>query len=165
MGIWLGYATRPKLSLFYDAANYLEWDGSMLLIKAGNFELDAEGKIIAKGTVSSSDYVSGLAGWQIDDKGDAEFNNVWVRGVIHSSVFQYNEIQATAGTLGVYKNAGRTAASFTTPATQGSVSIIILADSDNVARFAVDDYVYIRTWNGIKRHKPVGDRHPSQPNQ
>lgn len=37
------------------------------------------------GVVKSSNYSAGTAGWQIEGDGDAEFNNVTVRGTIHAS--------------------------------------------------------------------------------
>lgn len=44
-------------------------------------------------------FVSGLTGWQIAPEGTAEFNNVWVRGELHSSIFVMDEFHATGGTL------------------------------------------------------------------
>jgi hypothetical protein len=44
-------------------------------------------------------FVSGLTGWQISYLGNAEFNNVWVRGELHATVFVKDEVHATGGTL------------------------------------------------------------------
>jgi hypothetical protein len=44
-------------------------------------------------------FVSGLTGWQITSTGTAEFNNVWVRGELHATVFVKDEIHATGGTM------------------------------------------------------------------
>lgn len=44
-------------------------------------------------------FVSGLTGWQISHTGTAEFNNVWVRGELHATVFVKDEVHATGGTM------------------------------------------------------------------
>lgn len=44
-------------------------------------------------------FVSGLTGWQITPTGTAEFNNVWVRGELHASIFVMDEFHASGGTL------------------------------------------------------------------
>ena len=46
-------------------------------------------------------FVSGLTGWQITATGDAEFNNAFIRGELHASVFVADEMHATGGTLAV----------------------------------------------------------------
>ena len=46
-------------------------------------------------------FVSGQTGWQISYKGDAEFNNLFVRGELHATVFVADEMHATGGTLAV----------------------------------------------------------------
>lgn len=50
------------------------------------------------GSVQSSTFTSGIAGWSINVNGDAEFGNVVVRGELRSSVFVANLIEARAGT-------------------------------------------------------------------
>ena len=49
----------------------------------------------------SPGFVSGLRGWQIAANGDAEFNNVRVRGELHAATFVADEMHATGGTLEV----------------------------------------------------------------
>lgn len=44
-------------------------------------------------------FVSGLTGWQITPTGTAEFNNVFVRGELHATVFVKDEVHAVGGTL------------------------------------------------------------------
>ena len=56
------------------------------------------------GNFYSSNYVPDGAGFKIAYNGDAEFNNVNVRGEIRASVLKYDEISAIAGTLGVFKS-------------------------------------------------------------
>ena len=46
-------------------------------------------------------FVSGRTGWQIASTGDAEFNNVSVRGELHAVTFVADEMHATGGTLAV----------------------------------------------------------------
>ena len=57
-GIWLGKDTSWKASFYNDANSYLLWDGSKLLIKAANFQLDADGNIIVIGGT--------IGGWSLD---------------------------------------------------------------------------------------------------
>lgn len=48
--------------------------------------------------IQSSNYVSGSAGWHIDGDGNAEFNNVTVRGTITGSVITGSEFKTNPGT-------------------------------------------------------------------
>ncbi|MDV0506558.1 DUF1983 domain-containing protein [Escherichia coli] len=60
-------------------------DGTISNAKIGNF-------------IQSNNYVAGSAGWKLDKAGDAEFNNVTVRGVVYASGGRFTgEIQATSG--------------------------------------------------------------------
>lgn len=47
VGAWFGVDTTAKMSLYADANNYLQWDGSKLLVKAANFTLDSSGNVTA----------------------------------------------------------------------------------------------------------------------
>ena len=51
------------------------------------------------GKISSGNYSPNLTGWEIDNSGNAEFNNVNVRGALKSTVFTYEEINAVGGSL------------------------------------------------------------------
>jgi len=53
-----------------DSDNYIEWDGAALLIQ---------------GTARSANYVQGSSGWRITVDGNAEFNNVTIRGTIYAN--------------------------------------------------------------------------------
>ena len=44
------------------------------------FRIDSDGDITMRGNVESYNYVSGTSGWSIKSNGDAEFNDVTVRG-------------------------------------------------------------------------------------
>lgn len=47
VGAFLGYSSAAKMSLYSDASNYLQWDGSKLVWKAANSALDASGNFTA----------------------------------------------------------------------------------------------------------------------
>jgi hypothetical protein len=49
--------------------------------------------------IMSTNYVSGVAGVLIEANGNAEFNNVLIRGEMRSSVFVVDEIHAEGGTM------------------------------------------------------------------
>lgn len=60
-------------------------DGTISNAKIGNF-------------IQSNNYVAGSAGWKLNKAGDAEFNNVTVRGVVYAIGGSFTgEIQATSG--------------------------------------------------------------------
>lgn len=97
----------------------------------------------------STSYTSGIRGWNIDDDGNAEFNDLTARGAIKSSVFQVNEIAATAGTQGVFKSAATIYADFTTPASTSSSFTFQAKNSDAGGMlFAVGDIIRFKTWTG-----------------
>lgn len=70
-------------------------DGSALMLLTGTGDLES----------GKQGFVSGLTGWQIAANGDAEFNNVFVRGELHASVFVADEMHATGGTMAVLTTA------------------------------------------------------------
>jgi hypothetical protein len=67
VGVWLGWSTttandaggaatsanKPKLSMYADANNWLQWTGTKLLVKAANFTLDGSGNITASNVTLS----------------------------------------------------------------------------------------------------------------
>ncbi|EPS0103402.1 host specificity protein J [Escherichia coli] len=60
-------------------------DGTIENAKIGNY-------------IQSNNYAAGSAGWKLNKTGDAEFNNVTVRGVVYASGGSFTgEIQATSG--------------------------------------------------------------------
>lgn len=103
----------------------------------------------------STNYQSGLIGgigWNISDTGNAEFNNVDVRGAIHAAVLAYNEVLTTAGTQLVTKSAGKLKSDVTIPAsptyTTTTVNIDIV-DSDGLTHassqlFLVNDILWLK---------------------
>ena len=71
-GAWLGFINNaPKFSLYSNGSNYLQWDGSRLLIQAVNFTLDFDGNITATSATLSgfikaeTGYIGGDDGWVI----------------------------------------------------------------------------------------------------
>lgn len=87
--------------------------------------------------IESSNFVPGMAGFRIKDDGDAEFNNVVVRGEIRAAVLKYNEIHAQAGQLLVTPNAAKLESDLTV-ATSGSF------DVGEAGRFAASDIVRLK---------------------
>lgn len=66
-------------------ANFLELYGLSVLQKDTDrvtLGIDTEGNITMRGTVESYNYVAGKTGWSIKNDGDAEFNDVTVRGSV-----------------------------------------------------------------------------------
>lgn len=59
--------------------------------------------VTAQGDLQSGSpaFVSGLVGWEISALGRAEFNDAFIRGELHASVFTADELHATGGTLAV----------------------------------------------------------------
>ena len=50
---------RAKLELYYDANNYLTWNGTKLLVKAANFTLDSSGNITATSATLTGSLTTG----------------------------------------------------------------------------------------------------------
>lgn len=112
----------------------------------------------ASNSIRSTSYTSGLVGWNISALGNAEFNNVDVRGAIHASIFTYNAINATAGTQGVFKSAAKLRTDVTVPSspTYGTTTVTIEAvDQEGLSHAASQLFVV----NDVLRLKDglVGD--------
>ena len=56
----------------------------------------------------SPNFMSGISGWRLRSNGEAEFQDAWIRGSLHTSVFTVNEMHASGGTL-VVLNASKIA--------------------------------------------------------
>lgn len=92
--------------------------------------------------LQSTTFTSGVSGWTINANGDAELNNVTVRGELRSSVFKVGEISATAGTLGVFYSASSLRANATTAsALSGSFSFDAENSDTGGMLFATNDIV------------------------
>ena len=84
----------------------LDWDGLKLKNRSGEntFFADMDGNLTLRGTLKSYDYHEGESrllstGWKIEAGGYAEFNDLFVRGTISASVFEYEETSAVGGRL------------------------------------------------------------------
>ena len=69
VGIWLGYVGAPKMSLYSNVNNYLQWDGSKLLVKSEHFSLDSLGNITATDAILSGIITATagyIGGWEIE---------------------------------------------------------------------------------------------------
>mgnify|MGYP003301447607 CR=1 FL=1 len=84
----------------------LDWDGLKLKNRSGEntFFADMNGNLTLRGTLKSYDYHEGESrllstGWKIEAGGYAEFNDLFVRGTISASVFEYEETSAVGGRL------------------------------------------------------------------
>ena len=75
-------------------------------------------KISSAGSIESIPFVSGIggSGWKISEDGDVEFNNAVIRGELRTTVLTYQEVQAVAGTMGVFHSAGVLSDDLTLPA-------------------------------------------------
>lgn len=147
VGAWLGYSSGAKLSLYVDANNFFQYNGSVITWKGANASLDASGNFTATGgtiggwtlsttvlqkltanvgiildssstmikvgdtagtyiqidganqKIQSSNYSAGLIGsiWTTST-GNAEFNNVTLRGNLRVTAIQSSTVMATGGT-------------------------------------------------------------------
>lgn len=101
-------ATRPDYRLWAGAADPA----------TAPFRITATGELVAtgatiSGTLQSPNFASGVTGWRLDAQGDAELNNVRVRGILESSVFRYDVLSAMAGSLVVTPTASTLAEPYT----------------------------------------------------
>jgi len=81
-------------------------------------------------SIRSTNFTAGLVGWGINAIGDAEFNNIVVRGELRASVFKIQELAATAGTFGVFYSASTNYADVTTPGAVGGAFSFDAKNSD-----------------------------------
>ena len=99
--------------------------------------------------LQSSSFSSGAYGYRLSNDGNAEFNNVRVRGELSASAFTINEIAASAGTLGVFKSAGVVWANFTTPsAISGAGTLLAKNSAAGASLFETGDRLEIKAWTG-----------------
>ncbi|EQB6531301.1 phage tail tip fiber protein, partial [Yersinia enterocolitica] len=106
-------------------------DGSVTNLKIGQY-------------IMSNDYVMGMLGWKIDKDGNAEFNNVTVRGTVYATAGTFSgRIESNDGYFGgtVFANklmgdiALSTYVSYSTPQMSANTKYKIMAfDSSNFAR-------------------------------
>jgi hypothetical protein len=162
-GLSGGGALTADRTLSVDTTYAFTW-GSLHTFNAGatiaagqNLGFGADVAISRKGAnilqinsgdvLQSNSYASGISGWNIGADGTAEFSNVRVRGELVSTVFKYNEIQATAGTFGVFKSASNLYADCAVPAS-GAFTISAKNADGGGALFATNDVLRMKDWNG-----------------
>lgn len=94
-------------------------------------------------------FASGISGWQLTPDGDAEFNNVKVRGSIKASVFEYGDIQATAGSVIIAKSAAKLHTDWTSPSSlldgSNTNTMQVTNDTSGTPLFATNDLLRIKT--------------------
>ena len=158
-GFWLEYnGGTPRFSLGVSGGAGLTWDGSALAISgaitatsgtitgtlyvgaaANRIVIDGSAKVIR-----SEDFVTKVSGWQTDYLGNAEFNNILARGSISSTVFTYNEVNATAGQRITSPSAGVLYADVTTVASPTTFNVDIAdPESGHYQSFAASDILRI----------------------
>jgi len=69
------------------------------LAKFATDEARVGNMLITTNSIKSNNFVTGISGFQIKDDGSSEFENVVVRGMIKSSVFQKDTISAVGGQI------------------------------------------------------------------
>ena len=80
----------------------LDVDGVITVgLVAPYIEIDGPNK-----RIESSTYAAGISGMQIQANGDAEFNNVRIRGALTSAVFVRDLVEARAGSMMIVKSGG-----------------------------------------------------------
>lgn len=92
------------------------WTLGASTLVGGNVTLDSAGII-------KINYSAGLAGAQIDNNGNAEFNNIIARGSIITAVFQKSLVTAFAGSQVTAKSAAVLAADCTATGTTFPISV------------------------------------------
>ena len=95
-------------------------------------------------------FVSGLTGWEIAPDGTAEFNNVFVRGELHATVFSADEMHAQSGTQ-IIATATRVAAPISVtdnvlPAMNSTFTLVVQASWDTgLCYFANNQILVVKT--------------------
>lgn len=110
--------------------------------------LDSTGTALIRvnqaGDLESAGFQSGIRGWRVDHEGTAEFQNAYVRGELHATVFVKDLIEAHAGTLGIFKSGGKLHADFTTPAVGATAALTITDPPGGGFLFTTGDWVRIK---------------------
>ena len=113
------------------------------------FEDTAENPLIiltATGSLQSGTpaFYPGVSGWEITSAGNAEFNNVWIRGELHAATFVADEMHAAGGTL-VVISATTVALPFTLPALDASGALVVNGtEVTGLCPFSDNDIVRIK---------------------
>jgi hypothetical protein len=103
-----------------------------LFVGASGYRLHLDG---ANKRFESTNFASGTSGFRIEgETGNAEFNNVTVRGVLAATAIQYGYVLATNGSIWVVKAAGRSLNSFSVP--KEGIGTLDIEDPDGMTHAA-----------------------------
>jgi hypothetical protein len=102
--------------------------------------------------IRNTSFTSGLVGWNISDVGDAEMNNLTLRGALRTAILLYNAVLTTAGTQLITPSAGKLKTDVVIPSspTYGTTTVAIdIVDQDGLSHaasqlFAVNDILYMK---------------------
>jgi hypothetical protein len=97
------------------------------------------GQLTLTGNLQSSNFATGVSGWQISSSGNSEFQNTTIRGELRSATFVKGMIEAHAGTMEIGVSAGVLDA----PYTVGS-SLKLRNPPDSSWLFATGDLLHIK---------------------
>lgn len=152
----LGVGTSPTQPLEVAGNAFINAATANLYMKdtSTGLQVSATGVITPQSgnTFRNTAYTSGLVGWYISDPGNAEFNNVDIRGALHASVIVYGQVTATAGTILTSKSAAKLKTDVTIPSspTYGTTTVNVDAvDADGLSHassqlFVVNDILYLK---------------------
>ena len=124
-----GTAASDEIVHLSDAKYQIaSWSLSPTQITSENLILDSAG------TIQTSDFSSGVKGWRITsaNNGEAEFENVRIRGTLSTAVFEKETVNAVGGQLYIANSTAITG-SATLAATAATMSVV------NVSGFAADE--------------------------
>ena len=104
------------------------WALAATTLSSGNLILNSAG------TIETSNFASGVRGWRIasTNNGEAEFENVRIRGTLSTAVFEKETVNAVGGQLYIANSTAITG-STTVAATATTMSVV------NVSGFAADE--------------------------
>jgi len=124
-----GTAASDEIVHLSDAKYQIaSWSLSPTQISSGNLILDSAG------TIQTSDFAGGVKGWRISstNNGEAEFENVRIRGTLSTAVFEKETVNAVGGQLYIANSTAITG-STTLAAAAATMSVV------NVSGFAADE--------------------------
>ena len=129
------------LAKFNEKGVYFYNTDGVELARFTNIDARIGNILITENTIQSENFVSGTlgSGFRIRDNGNAEFNNVLVRGKITSVVFEYNKLSAMGGNFLVSRSAGKLNQDMT------ETSTTLITDGD--VQFNVGDILWLKEGN------------------
>jgi len=90
------YSSKGQIGGWTIAETYLQGGGIKLDATQAKIEVGSGANIVIDGTnklIKTSNFSSGIRGWQINYDGNAEFNNVLLRGELQATVLRLNVAQ------------------------------------------------------------------------